>query len=62
MYSQAEHCELEDKNERIRDRIIAGMNERNKSKRLQLSAIDSDITLNVVVEMLRNHELVQDTI
>ena len=58
MYSLVEHCDFADKNERIRDRIIAGMKDRHMSKQIQLLALDSDVTLDVVVQMLRNHELV----
>ena len=56
----AEHCQFADKNERIRDRIIAGMRDKNMSKQIQLRALDSDVTLEVVVQMLRNHDLVHD--
>ena len=62
MYSLAKHCEIVDKkNERNRDRIIAGMKDKNMSKHIHLRALDSDVTLDVVVQMLRNHELVHDT-
>ena len=54
----AEHCQFDDKNARIRDRIIAGMRDKNMSKQIQLRALDSDVTLDVVVQMLHNHELV----
>ncbi|XP_043232854.1 uncharacterized protein K02A2.6-like [Amphibalanus amphitrite] len=36
------------------------MKDKNMSKQIQLRALDSDVTLEVVVQMLRNHELVHD--
>ena len=56
----AEKCNFgPTKSERIRDRLIAGMSNKKLSKKIQLEALETDVTMNKVVTMMRNAEIVE---
>ena len=60
LYALAEHCDFENQHERIRDRLIAGMKNKELSMKIQLRAMDEDITLEKVVTMMRNMDIVNN--
>ena len=56
----AEKCGFGDtKSERIRDRLISGMSNKELAKKIQIQALDTDITLEKVIAMMRSCDLVE---
>ena len=58
LFAQAEKCNFSDRQERIRDRLIAGMKDQDLSRKIQLKALEGDVTLDAVINMMRNVDLV----
>ena len=58
LFSLAEHCNFTDADERIRDRLISGMSDRDLSRKIQLKSMEEDVSLNAVISMMRNVEIV----
>ena len=58
LFSLAEHCNFTDADERIRDRLISGMSDRELSRKIQLKSMEEDVSLNAVISMMRNVEIV----
>ena len=58
LFSLAEHCNFADTDERIRDRLISGMSDRELSRRIQLKSLEEDVFVNTVISMMRNVEIV----
>ena len=57
----AEKCEFGDtKSERIRDRLISGMSNKQLARKIQIQALDTDITLERVIAMMRSCDLVDE--
>ena len=57
----AEKCEFGDtKSERIRDRLISGMSNKELARKIQIQALDTDITLEKVIAMMRSCDLVDE--
>ena len=58
LLAQAEKCNFSDRQERIRDRLVAGMKDQDLSRKIQLKSSEDDITLDMVINMMRNVDLV----
>lgn len=58
LFALAEHCNFSDQEERIRDRLISGMYDRELSRKVQLKSLEEDVTVNTVISMMRNVEIV----
>ena len=58
LFAQAERCNFSDRQERIRDRLVAGMRDQDLSRKIQLKALENDVTLDEVINMMRNVDLV----
>lgn len=55
----AQKCDFGDsRGERIRDRLISGMNNKELSRKIQIEALQTDITLDKVITMLRSCDIV----
>ena len=58
LFAQAEKCNFTDRQERIRDRLVAGMKDQELSRKIQLKALEDDVALDAVISMMRNVDLV----
>ena len=58
MFSLAEHCNFSDADERIRDRLISGMSDKELSRKIQLKSLEEEVSVNTVISMMRNVEIV----
>ena len=57
--TQAEKCDFgATKSERVRDRLIAGMLDKQMSRKVQLQALDESVTMDKVIAMMRSSDLV----
>ena len=56
LYDLAEHCNFNDKEEQIRDRIVIGLHDRDVSEKMQLT---QDLDLAKAIEMARQAELIK---
>ena len=59
LFSQADKCDFTDKQERLRDRLLAGMRDKELSKKIQLKALEESVTLDTVIQMLRNTDIIE---
>ncbi|XP_043203586.1 uncharacterized protein K02A2.6-like [Amphibalanus amphitrite] len=48
----------DDADERIRDRLISGMSDRELSRKIQLKSLEEEVSMNTVITMMRNVEIV----
>ncbi|KAF0311645.1 Vesicle-trafficking protein SEC22b [Amphibalanus amphitrite] len=46
-----------DADERIRDRLISGMSDRELSRKIQLKSLEEEVSMNTVITMMRNVEI-----
>ena len=58
LFSLAEHCNFSDADERIRDRLISGMSDKELSRKIQLKSLEEEVSVNTVISMMRNVEIV----
>ena len=58
LFSLAEHCGFADTDERIRDRLISGMSDRELSRKIQLQSLEEEVSMATVISMMRNVEIV----
>ena len=61
LFAQADKCDFADKQERLRDRLLAGMKDKELSKKIQLKALEESVTLDTVIQMLRNTDIIETT-
>ena len=59
LFAQADKCDFTDKQERLRDRLLAGMKDKELSKKIQLKALEESVTLDTVIHMLRNTDIIE---
>ena len=59
LFAQADKCDFADKQERLRDRLLAGMKDKELSKKIQLKALEESVTLDTVIQMLRNTDIIE---
>ena len=59
LFSQADKCDFTDKQERLRDRLLAGMRDKELSRKIQLKALEESVTLDTVIQMLRNTDIIE---
>ena len=59
LFTQADKCDFADKQERLRDRLLAGIKDKELSKKIQLKALEEAVTLDTVIQMLRNTDIIE---
>ena len=59
LYEMAQNCDFKGKVERIRDRLVIGLADKDLSEKVQLQ---SDLTLDDAVQMARQSELVRSQV